>query len=280
MESKDLAIIIPHLGQEALYRVLSSLTLQNDRRFTVYGFFLSGETQVRTLFEDYAEHLDLMLCESEAFPEEHAPLSEVVDFFLKPLGGESFIAFSDGGSIYNRQCVRLFHDAEALAPDCDLFRWHGRGGRMPFRRFVQESILGERDIPLSELVVRREPFERFVAATDYFSIKQLMADLAAADGIVSVNAPIEHPERAVHETKDPVALARERCSVVEWAESRFSHQWPVGRWCSLIRSADMFTNLIPWVTKEEARERYLALRLAQDSPGLAKLAFMLNSWGL
>ena len=47
-----------------------------------------------------------------------------------------------------------------------------------------------------------------------------------------------------------------------------------------MRSADLFTNLIPWVPKEEARERYLALRLARESPGLAKLAFLLNSWGL
>lgn len=280
MESNDLAIIIPHLGQEALYRVLSSLTLQSDKRFTVYGFFQHGETEVKALFEDYADHLDLVLCGVDAYPAGDAAISELAAFFLKPLGGEHLVTFSDGGTIYDRHCVRQLHATALASPDCDLFRWNKCSGTMSFRTFVRGHLLGEKDIPLSELVVRRQAFERFVAASDYFSLRQVLADLAAAGGILSVKAPVGHPDTPVYETQEQVNIARERCSVVEWAEVHFAGSWPVGRWISLMRSADLFTNLIPWVSKEEARERYLALRLAQDSPGLARLAFMLNSWGL
>lgn len=280
MESNDLAIIIPHLGQEALYRVLSSLTLQNDRSFTVYGFFQHGETEVKALFEDYAEHLDLVLCGVDAYPAEDAPLSELAAFFLKPLGGERLVTFSDGGTIYDRHCVRQLHAAEAGTPDCNLFRWNKCPGTMTFRSFVRKMLLGEKDIPLSELIVRRQAFERFIAASDYFSLRQVLADLTVAGGILSVKAPVGHPDTPVYETQEQVKIAREHCSVVEWAETHFAENWPLGRWSSLMRSADLFTNLIPWVPKEEARERYLALRLARESPGLAKLAFLLNSWGL
>lgn len=280
MESNDLAIIIPHLGQDALYRVLSSLTLQSDKRFTVYGFFQRGETQVKALFEDYAEHLDLVLCGVDAYPAEDAPIAELASFFLKPLGGERLLTFSDGGTIYDRHCVRQLHAAESGSPECDLFRWDKGSGTMSFRAVVRGYLLGEKDIPLSELVVRRPVFERRVAASDYFSLRQVLADLSAGGGILSVKAPLQHPDTLVYEMPEQVKIARERCSVVEWAEVRFADNWPVGRWPSLLRSADLFTNLIPWEPKEQARERYLALRLAQDSPGLAKLAFMLNSWGL
>ena len=280
MESNDLAIIIPHLGQEALYRVLSSLTLQSDKRFTVYGFFQRGETAVKALFEDYADHLDLVLCGVDAYPAEDAAISDFVAFFMKPLGGERLVTFSDGGSIYDRHCVRQLHAAAQASPDCDLFRWARSSGKISFRTFVRGYLLGEKDLPLSELIVRRQAFERFVAASDYFSLRQVMADLAVYGGILPVKATVGHPDVPVYEMPEQVRIARERCSVVEWAEVRFADSWPVGRWISLMRSADLFTNLIPWVPKEEARERYLALRLAQESPGLARLAFMLNSWGL
>ena len=280
MENNDLAIIIPHLGQEALYRVLSSLTLQSDRRFTVYGFFLKEETAVKSLFEDYAEPLDLVLCEVDAFPSEESSIAEFVRFFLKPLGGERLVTFSDGGTLYDRHCVRQLHALVDEAPDCDLFRWQKNGGRMPFRKFVRDVILGEKDIPLSELVLRRQAFERFVAASDYFSLRQVLADLAAADGILSLKASVGHPDKPIFDMKEQVHIAEDRCSVVEWAEAHFADRWPLGRWSSLMRSADLFTNLIPWVPKEQARDRYLVLRLAQEAPGLAKLAFTLNSWGL
>lgn len=280
MENNDLAIIIPHLGQDALYRVLSSLTLQSDKRFAVYGFFLRGETQIKALFEDYAEHLDLVLCETDSYPAEDAPIAELASFFLKPLAGERLVTFSDGGSIYDRHCVRELHAAEARTPDCDLFRWQGKTGRVSFRSFIRDCVLGEKDIPLSELVVRRHSFEKNVAASDYFSLRQPLADLASADGLTGLKAPVSHPEKPVGGTKEQVRIAEERCSVVEWAETHFAGRWPIGRWGSLMRSADLFTNLIPWVPKEEARERYLALQLAREAPGLAKLAFTLNSWGL
>lgn len=280
MENNDLAIIIPHLGQEALYRVLSSLTLQSDKRFTVYGFFRRGETQVKALYEDYAEQLDLVPCGVEDYPPEETPLSGMSAFFLQPLAGERLVTFSDGGSLYDRHCVRRLHAAVAATPESDLFRWQKDGRDLSFRTFVRRHLLGEKDLPLSELVVRRQAFERLVAASDYFSLTQVLADLAAPGGIVAVKAPVDHPREPVQGTKEQVLLAQERCSVVEWAEAHFAGNWPVGRWSSLMRSADLFTNLIPWEPKEQARERYLALRLAQDSPGLAKLAFMLNSWGL
>lgn len=280
MENNDLAIIIPHLGQDALYRVLSSLTLQSDKRFAVYGFFHSDEPQIKTLFEDYAEHLDLVLCESDAYPAEDAPIAELVSFFLRPLAGERFVTFSDGGSIYDRHCVRQLHAVEGQAPDSDLFRWRNKAERVSFRGFLRDCVLGEKDIPLSELVFRRPTLERYVAASDYFSLRQMQADIAAAGGIVGVKAPVSHPEQPVGGTKQQVRIAEERCSVVEWAEVHFAGRWPVGRWSSLMRSADLFTNLIPWVPKEEARERYMGLQLAREAPGLAKLAFMLNSWGL
>lgn len=280
MENNDLAIIIPHLGQDALYRVLSSLTLQSDKRFAVYGFFLRGEEQTKALFEDYAEHLDLVLCESDAYPAEDAPLPELVSFFLKPLGGERFVTFSDGDSVYDRHCVEQLHATVAEAPDCDLFCWQKKSGRVPFRTYLRDYILGEAEVPLSELVVRRQAFEKNVMASDYFSLIQALADLAAVDGMARVRAAVEHPGAHFGNTKEQVKKAEERCSVVEWAESHFFDNWPLGRWRSLMRSADLFTNLIPWVPKEQARDRYLALRLAQEAPGLAKIAFLLNSWGL
>lgn len=280
MENNDLAIIIPHLGQDALYRVLSSLTLQSDKRFVVYGFYRRGEEDVKTLFEDYTEHLDLVPCEAESYPDPDAPIEELVAFFLQFLAGERLVTFSDGASLYDRHCVRLLHAQEAVMPDCDLFRWEKKGGRIPFRSYLRDSVLGEKDFPLSELVMRRRPFEMRVSESGYFSLRQVLADLAAADGVTTIKAPVSHSGEPVGGAQDPLKLAEERCSIVEWAEERFAGEWPLGRWTSLMKSADLFTNLIPWVPKEQARERFMALRIAREAPGMARLAFTVNSWGL
>lgn len=283
MDNNDLAIIIPHLGQEALYRVLSSLTLQSDKRFAIYGFCLRSEPGIKALFEDYAEQTDLIICEVDAYPGADEPLADRVSFFLRPLGGERFVTFSDGEAIYGRDCVRAFHERILRSDTADLFRWEKKRfgcARLPFGRYFQRYILGGKDLPLSQVIARRTTLERCFSENEYFSPRQVVAELAAADGLVRIPVAVVHPEDRTPDTEARVQDAADRCSVIEWAEERFERTWPVGRWRSLNRTADLFTNLVPWVSKEEARKRFMALKMSEKAPGLARTAFVLNSWGL
>ena len=195
MENNDLAIILPHLGQDALYRVLSSLTLQSDRRFTVYGFCLRGETAVKALFEDYAEPLDLFVCEVDAFPALDAPLPELARFFLAPLAGERFVTFSDGEAIYDRDCVQAFHERSGQYGTADLLRWN-RSCLAPrlrtFRSFCRRHLLGEKPLPVSQLIVRRQSLERLLSESSFFSYRQLLAELARG-GMARVHARVTPP---------------------------------------------------------------------------------------
>lgn len=283
MDNNDLAIIIPHLGQEALYRVLSSLTLQSDKRFAIYGFCLRSEPGIKALFEDYAEQIDLIICEVDGYPAADEPPADRVSFFLRPLGNERFVSFSDGEAIYDRDCIRAFHDRIRRNDAADLFRWEKNccgAARLSFGRYFRRFILGEKDLPLSQVIARKAALERIFSANEYFSLRQVAAELAATGGLVRIPAEVRHPEERQPDTDALVQAAADRCSVIEWAEERFERAWPVGRWQSLNRSADLFTNLVPWVSKEEARKRFMALKMAEKAPGLARTAFLLNSWGL
>lgn len=278
MENNDLAIILPHLGQDALYRVLSSLTLQSDKRFAVYGFYLAGETGVRALLDDYADHLDLVPCEVEAYPSADAPFSEQALFFLGRLGGERFVTFSDGSTLYDRDCVRAFH-ARAWAADAgEIFRWR-TGGSVPsvcsYARFARTILLGRGVLPSASVVFRRSALEYHLAERDYFSIYQLLTDLVYPMGLFGLDARVSVGREQEHL---PVA---EHCSVIEWAEERFGGHIPVPRIVRLWRAADIFTDLVPGVPMEEIRQRYLSLRMAQGKwRPVAAVVFVLSSWGL
>lgn len=271
MENNDLAIIIPHLGQEALYRVLSSLTLQSDSRFAVYGFYLRGEDAIRSLFEDYAEQLDLILCEAEAFPAAEEPFSAQLAFYLGRLGQERFVTFSDGETLYGRDCVAAFHGRSCREEVGSIFRWGS--GNCSFRRFIKRVLLGHEAIAGPDVIFRRTALERHVGDNDYFSRYQILADLACPDGIIGLNARVElsKPAAGMKNT--------DQCSVLEWADERFEGTWPLSRRSVLWRMAGRFTDMVPDVPKEEIRRRFTALRIAQES-GLASLVYTLNSWGL
>lgn len=285
MENHDLAIIIPRAGKEALYRILSSLTLQSDKRFAVYGFFLRDDPVMQALYDDYADSLDLVECPVDAFPGADAGLGEGISFYLDRIGGEKFVTFSDGYCLYDRDAVQAFHDAAWKAGGVDLFCWRvqRRGSRFcPFRRFFRAEILGRPwGLPGGAWVLRRTSLEGQVVPADFFSRSQVLTELASQGGILRLDArvsPWQTPPQPEVSRQD---RQQERCSLVEWAEARFPDmQWPVGILRSLSRTADLFSDLAPETPVPQIRERFMALKMAERSPFLAKAFFFQSSRGL
>lgn len=282
MENHDLAIIIPDTGKEALYRILSSLTLQADKRFAVYGFRHSDDAALQALYEDYADSLDLVECPVDDWPGAEAPFGEQIRFYLERLGGEKFVTFSDGQTLYDRDAVQCFHRQAWKAEKVDLFCWRmrGRGDRAcPFRRFFADEVLGRPwALPGGAWVMRRSALEERVLPADFFSSSQVLTELASSDGVIRLDARISAP---LHQKGSRHDRQLDRCSLIEWAETRFPDgQWPLGRMRSLSRAADIFSDLAPQTPVPQIRERFLALKMSVRSPFLAKCCFFLSTRGL
>ena len=286
MENHDLAIIIPGVGKEALYRILSSLTLQSDKRFAVYGFILRGDSEGKALYEDYADHLDLILTEVDAWPDgEQDGFAGRTDFYLSRTGGEKFVTFSDGETLYGRDCVRSFHAEAWRREGMDLFCWRTRkrGARIcSFRRFFLSEVLGNPwPVPGGAWVLRRASLQRVLGEIDVFSNAQVLTDLASGGGLVRLEERVGGGKPAGKDLEARLETRQERCSLIEWAEERFPDgQWPVGRMRSLARAADCFSNLTPDIPLGKIRERYMALRMAGSAPLAAKVFFFFSTRGL
>lgn len=279
MENHDLAIIIPRAEKESLYRVLSSLTLQSDKRFAVYGFYLRGDAGAKALYEDYADSMDVIPCEVDAWPSAEASFGERMSFYFGRLGDECFVTLSDGETAYGRDCIRDFHADAWHRDDVDLFCWrtHRRGRRScSFRRFFLDEVLGTPwQLPAGAWVLRRIPLEQRIAAGDYFSATQVLLELAQTGGIVRMESLVSG--------EAPMALpaAAERCSLIEWAEERFpGAAWPLCRKRSLYLAADLFSDMAPSRPLKEIRERFLQLKMAQGREAFARFCFFLSTRGL
>ena len=164
----DLAIVLPCLPEqgEVLYRVLASLSLQNDRRFIVYAFFQEGDEAMRSLLEDHAAGgLDILLRPVPAVPE-LTPQS--CPFFAAQLKDEAFVTFSDGKTLYEADCIHAFQQRTTAHQRIDQFNWRYAPKPEPristrWRHTIR-ILLGWEQLPLCARVFRLSELEKLLAA--------------------------------------------------------------------------------------------------------------------
>jgi len=172
--SADLAIVLPcRPGQEdAVYRVIASLSLQTDRRFVIYAFFEEGDGAMRALLEDHAEGgIDLLLRPVPILPDPAlSPLPERCRFYAGSLRRESFVNFSDGRTLYNPDCIRAFQKRLAGHRRVEEFHWRFSLRPAPklsgCARQSLRVLLGWEQLPLCAKVFRLSELERLLTEED------------------------------------------------------------------------------------------------------------------
>lgn len=165
-----LALVVPCPAAQldSVYRVLASLSLQDDRRFVVYAFFEEGDTAMRNLLEDHADGgLDLLLRPVPALPGEDLPLQERCDFYVRQLRDETFVSFSDGKTLYGPGCIAAFHKKAGGKRVLSQFNWQFTAQPQPrlttcWRHSVR-VLLGWEQLPLCARVFRMEELDRLLS---------------------------------------------------------------------------------------------------------------------